>query len=140
MKILRTAVGFVCGYALMVVLITLVQETWFGGVSFGTTPPVTLALAGFFTCVAAGLGAAAAAAIGGSGRIPGGLMSGMVVVETTVLITTGRVSGPLWFDIASAGSLIVAILIGAEVFLSTPARKFGDVFWSGHATPASPRR
>ena len=117
MKVLRTAAGFVCGYAIMVVLITLVQETWFGGVAFGTTPPVTLGLAGFFTCVAGGIGGAAATAIGGWGRIPASIMSGMVVVETTVLIATGRVAGPLWFDLASAGSLIVAILIGAEIYL-----------------------
>ena len=126
MKVLRTAAGFVCGYAIMVVLITLVQETWFGGVGFGTTPPVTLGLAGFFTCVVGGIGAAAATAIGGTGRIPALLMSGLVVVETTVLIITGRVAGPLWFDIASAGSLIVAILIGAEVYLrmvSSPGQR-----------------
>ena len=115
--ILRTAAGFVCGYAIMVVLITLVQETWFGGVSFGTTPPLKLALAGLFTCVAAGIGGALATAIGGSGRTPCLLMCGLVVVETTVLISTGRVPGPLWFDLISAGSLLVAILIGAEVFL-----------------------
>src|SRR5262245_31554755 len=114
---LRTAAGFVCGYAIMVVLITLVQETWFGGVAYGTTPPVTLALAGFLTCVCGGIGGATAAAIGANGRIPGALMGAMVVVETTVLIVTGRLAGPLWFDIVSAGSLIVAILVGSEVYL-----------------------
>lgn len=115
--ILRTIAGLVLGYALMVVLITLVQETWFGGVSYGTTPPVHLALAGLLTCVAGGLGGAAAAAIGGSVRIPAALMAGMVVVETTVLTVTGRLSGPFWFDVVSAGSLIIAILAGAEVYL-----------------------
>jgi hypothetical protein len=40
-----------------------------------------------------------------------------VVVETTVLVVTGRVTGPLWFDLLSAGSLLVAIRVGAEAFL-----------------------
>ena len=116
-SVLRTAAGFVLGYALMVVLITLVQETLFGGVALGKTPVVPLVLAGLLTCVSGGIGGALATVIGGSGRIPAGLMMALVVVETTVLLTTGRLSGPLWFDLVSAGSLIVAILIGAEVFL-----------------------
>ena len=115
--VLRTAAGFILGYALMVILITLVQETWFGGVALGKTPPVSLVVAGLLTCVCGGIGGALATVIGGTGRIPARLMAGMVVVETTVLVITGRVSGPLWFDLLSAGSLIVAILIGAEVFL-----------------------
>jgi hypothetical protein len=44
-------------------------------------------------------------------------MSGLVVLETTALLATGRVSGPLWFDILAAVSLIVAILVGAELLL-----------------------
>lgn len=114
---LRTVAGFVLGYALMVVLITLVQETLFGGVALGRTPAVPLVFAGLLTCVAGGIGGALASLIGGSGRLAALLMAGLVVVETTVLVSTGRLSGPLWFDLLSAGSLIVAILIGAEVFL-----------------------
>lgn len=115
---LRTAAAVVTGYAVMVVLITLVQETWFGGVGWGTTPLGILAVAGFFTAISAAVGAVTATAIARpSGRIPAIVMSCLVVIETTALFLTGKVSGPVWFDVLAAASLIVAILVGAELFL-----------------------
>lgn len=117
-KPLLVVVGVVCGYALMVALITFVQEGWFGGVGWDKTPPGTLAIAGFFTCVAAAIGAIAATAIARpSGRLAAATMSCLVAIETITLITTGKVAGPLWFDLVAAASLIVAILLGAELFL-----------------------
>lgn len=117
-KVLRTVVGVVCGYVLMGGLITLVQEAWFGGVGWSKTPLGMLAIAGFFTCVAAAIGAVAATAIARpTGRVAAAIMSCLVVIETTTLIVTGEVTGPLWFDLLSAASLIVAILLGAELFL-----------------------
>jgi hypothetical protein len=117
-KLFRTVAGVVCGYAVMVVLITLVQESWFGGVGWDRTPKGTLAVAGFFTCVAAAIGAVVATAIGRpTGLLAAAIMSCVVVIETTTLIATGKVAGPLWFDIVSAACLIAAILIGAGLFL-----------------------
>lgn len=117
-KLLRTVAGVVCGYALMVVLITLVQESWFGGVGWDETPLDTLAIAGFFTCVAAAIGAIVATAIARpTGLVAAGIMSFVVVVETTTLVATGKVAGPLWFDLLAAASLIAAILLGAVLFL-----------------------
>jgi hypothetical protein len=121
--LLRTIAGVVLGYAIMVVLITLVQETWFGGVAWGETPLAPLLLAGFFTCLAALIGAAAATAIARpGGRAAAVVMSCLVAIETTVLVVTGRVGGPLWFDIAAAASLIVAIVLGAELVLRWTGR------------------
>ena len=117
-KILRIAAAVVCGYVLMGVLITLVQEGWFGGVGWGETPIGELVVAGILTCVAADIGAVAGTAIARvSRRLVARIMSGLVVIETTTLIVTGQVAGPLWFDVLSGASLIVAILLGAEVFL-----------------------
>ena len=117
-KLLRTVAGVVCGYALMVGLITLVQEGWFGGVGWGKTPLGVLAIAGLFTCVAAATGAVTATAIARpTGRVAAAIMSCLVIIETTTLIVTGKVAGPLWFDLLAAVSLIVAILVGAELFL-----------------------
>ena len=108
----------------MGVLITLVQEGWFGGVGWGQTPPGDLVIAGVLTCVAAAIGAVAGTAIARvSGRLAAGIMSCLVVIETTTLIVTGQVAGPLWFDVLGAASLIVAILLGAEVFLRLTARR-----------------
>lgn len=108
-----TLVGVVAGYALMVVLITLVQETWFGGVSWDTTPIGTLAVAGFFTMLAAFVGAAAATAIvGGNTLVPAMIMALLVAVESTALVVSGRVAGPLWFDVLSALLLMFALISG----------------------------
>lgn len=115
---LRVVAGVVCGYAVMVVLITLVQETWFGGVGWNKSPFGVLAAAGFFTSVAAGVGAVLATSIARpSGRLAAAIMASLVVVETSVLFATGKVSGPLWFDLAAAASLVVAIMVGAELYL-----------------------
>ena len=117
-RILRTGAGIVIGYAVMVMLITLVQETWFGGVSVSKSSIGVLVAAGLLTALAAAIGSVAATAIARPfGRIAAFVMACVVVLETTVLVTTGRVSGPLWFDLMGAGSLIVSILVGAEVLL-----------------------
>lgn len=117
-KLLRTTVGAVCGYALMAVLITLVQENWFGGVGWDNTSLGTLAIAGFFSCVAAAIGGIAATAIARpTGLLAAVIMSCVVVIETTTLVAAGKVAGPLWFDILAAASLIAAILLGAELYL-----------------------
>ena len=120
----------ICGYAIMVILITLVQEVWFGGIGWNKTPFGVLCIAGFFTCVASAIGAVIATAIARrSGRIASVIMSCFVVAETATLMITGKVTGPLWFDIIAAASLIVAILIGAELFL-----RFSPSISHNHAT------
>jgi len=57
---LRTVLAVVVGYGVMVVLITLVQETWFGGIGWGRTPPGILLVAGLLTMLAASVGSLAA--------------------------------------------------------------------------------
>ena len=113
-SILLTMVAVIAGYALMVGLITLVQEVWFGGVGWGTTPVGRLAAASLLTMLAAFIGAAVATAIRhGRTFVPAIIMSCMVAMETTALVITEKVSGPLWFDALSAVLLILAILAGS---------------------------
>lgn len=122
-KGLLTALGVVVGYAMMVVLITLVQEVWFGGVGWNETPFGPLAVAGLFTCVAGAIGAIVACAIARlAGRLAAVVMAILTVVETTVLLLGGTLSGPLWFDVASEASLAAAILIGGEIYVRYLAR------------------
>ncbi|MGH9867678.1 MAG: hypothetical protein ACREAA_05880 [Candidatus Polarisedimenticolia bacterium] len=121
LKIVRAAVGIVVGYALMVVLITLVQEGWFGGVQYGRSSWGVLLAAGALTALSAAIGGTVATIISlATGRAAAVLMSSVVVVETTVLVTTGRVAGPLWFDLMGSASLIVSILAAAELCLRWP--------------------
>lgn len=116
-SIVLTIVAVVAGYALMVALITLVQEVWFGGVEWGITPIGRLAVAGLFTMLAAFIGAAVATAIVRRRTfLPAIVMSCLVALETTALVMTGKVGGPLWFDVLSALLLVLAIMSGAWVW------------------------
>lgn len=112
---LRTVAGIVAGYLSMVVLITLVQETWLGGVGWEKSSPGVLFVAGALTFLAAVAGGLIGSAIAGSHRWPGLVMSVLVVVETTYLVASGTVTGPLWFDLLGSASLVVGILLGTEV-------------------------
>jgi hypothetical protein len=113
---LRTGLGLIIGYLLMVALIILVQEIWFGGVSFGSSSRSVLLIAGALTFGAAVAGGMTATAIAGlKSRIAGLLMSGVVVMETAYLLSSGKVAGPLWFDLVGSGSLVAGILLGAEL-------------------------
>ena len=86
MKTLRILLGVIVGYAVMVLFITLVQETWFGGVGWYESTLTELGVAGLFTCLSAAIGAAAGSAIAGSRRfIVASIMSTLVVIETTAL-------------------------------------------------------
>src|SRR5262245_7115824 len=51
--ILRSIAGVLGGYALMGLLITLVQETWLGGISFRSSSAGVLLVGGFFTFLCA---------------------------------------------------------------------------------------
>ena len=116
-RVLRTAIAIVVGYAVMVILITLVQEAWFGGVDYYESPRSELAVAGFFTFLSACAGGFVAAWIGGRQYLAHGLaVAAGVVVETTVLLSTGGLSGPVWFDLLASLSLVVGILLGAALF------------------------
>lgn len=124
MKILRLLAAVVAGYATMVIGITLVQETWFGGVGWYESPMGELAVAGFFTFLAAVAGGFVGTLVaGGKTRVVGQVMCLLVVTETTLLTIQGTLDGPLWFDILAAGSLLVGILLGAEAMLRLRARK-----------------
>ena len=116
MKILRIAAAVILGYVVMVLLITLVQETWFGGVSWNGSPYSTLFVAGFFTFLSAVVAGIFAAVISGGERVTAIVMSGIVVLETIVLLATGRVAGPVWFDFSGSASLVVGIIFGWAIF------------------------
>ena len=111
--ILRVLGGLVIGYALMVVLIILVQEKWLGGVTYHGSSRRTIFLAGIFSFGAAVVGGLAAGLIALDWAwVPGGLMAAAIAVETAYLIRSGRVKGPLWFEISAAGSLVIGLGLG----------------------------
>lgn len=81
-----TTAGVFCGHVFMVVLITLVQEAWLGGVGWYESSLDVLALAGFLTALSGAVGTAVASAIVRlAGRLPALIMSSLVVIETTTI-------------------------------------------------------
>ena len=112
--VFRIIAGFVIGYVVMVLLITLVQEYLFGGVSYGESTTGVLLGAGLLTVGCAVVGGWLAARIAGHRPwLVAGIMSALVAAETTTLVITGKVDGPLWFDILAALSLMAGLFIGA---------------------------
>ena len=116
LSFVRSLVGVVGGYALMGLLITMVQEWWFGGVSYRKSATLVLIAAGFLTFLCAVAGGWLAGWIAGRHPVRHGLvMSAMVAAETTWLITSGRTTDPVWFDTMAAGSLVVGLLLGSSL-------------------------
>ncbi len=56
LNLLRSISAVVVGYLVLVALITLVQEVWFGGVGFYKSSLTVLMVAGFFTFLSAAAG------------------------------------------------------------------------------------
>lgn len=120
--VFRIIAGFVIGYVVMVLLITLVQEVLFGGVSFGESSTGVLLGAGLLTVGCAVVGGWLAARIAGHRPwLVAGIMSALVAAETTALVVTGRVGGPLWFDVLAALSLMAGLFAGAWLTTLDPA-------------------
>lgn len=117
LKLARSLAAVVLGYAAMVILITLVQEVWLGGVDFYASPKGELVLAAILSIAGAAVGGFVAAAVAGrSYRVHGLIMGMLVVVETIALTLTGGFSAPWWFNALSGAALIAGILVGAELF------------------------
>ena len=124
LRIVRSVAAIFVGYFVMGMLITLVQETWLGGVSYHTSSLSVLAVAGFFTFLSAVAGGVVAGLIAGRRPLLHGLvMCLLVVAETTWLVRTGRADGPLWFDAMAAASLMVGMLLGALLSVWRPGRR-----------------
>ncbi|MCH8955440.1 hypothetical protein IIA28_09030 [candidate division KSB1 bacterium] len=68
LNLLRSLAAVVIGYLVLVALITLVQEVWFGGVGFYKSSLTVLMVAGFFTFLSAVAGGLVAVLIAKSHR------------------------------------------------------------------------
>lgn len=124
MKYLKLLAGVISGYAIMVILITVVQEGFFGGVAWGVSSLGVLAVAGLGTFLSAVVGSFAGTWVAGGGtRVVANVMSLLVVTETIVTTIDGTLTGPLWFDLSASGSLIVGIFLGSALFRRIHVRR-----------------
>ena len=133
-RVVMFLLAVVAGYVTMVLLITVVQEGMFGGVTFSKTPLPQLLVAEVLTTASAVAGGAVAAWIFGKPWFPPALaVCGLVVLETTYLMLTAGLEGPLWFDILGPGTHVIGLLLGAYAI-----RRVQRSASSGRATASAP--
>lgn len=119
----RGVLAVVAGYAVLVLLSTLVQEAWLGGVSYRNSDLTTLILAGIFTPLCGVVAGFTAAAIARRRLLLHALPLALAIaVETTALYVTGRVDGPLWFETLAGASLAAGIGLGFWIWHRRQAR------------------
>ena len=121
---LRFLLAAVAGYAVMVLLITLVQEVIFGGVGYYESSLLVLLVAGGGTVLSGTVGGTLATWIAPNhSPISARIMGLLVVVETTYLMSAGILDGPVWFDVMASGTLILGILAGPYVLAQLKGRR-----------------
>jgi hypothetical protein len=112
MAISRSLVAIVMGYAVMVAGAWFAQDTVFPGREIGEAPAYMLIAIGFATAVLGGLGGAVTVLLAPSRPflhlIPMGLL---ITAETITLYVSGKVHGPLWFELLAGASLIAGTVV-----------------------------
>ena len=112
----QSIVSVLVGYALMVVLITLVQEGIFGGVSYTGSPLPELGIAGFLTVLSAVIGGGVTALLAPHKRLAhASIIAVLVALETASFAVRGGTGtgDPIWFDVMAGASLMVGAVGGA---------------------------
>jgi hypothetical protein len=103
----------------LIILTTVAQEVLFNGIDSNTSPKFDLVLGGMATFIAAVLaGLLASIIVKGNSLTPHWIISVLILIEMTYLITTGVLTGPLWFEILSGFSLIVGVMAGQVAYKS----------------------
>lgn len=126
MKAVRSVAAVVIGYAVMVAGAWFGQESVFPGTEYGS-PLLELLTVGVLTSVLAGTGGAVTTILAPSRPhlhlLP---MAALISIETIGLYVTGRVTGPLWFELLAGASLIAGTVVGAWVALHVKRRLTGN--------------
>lgn len=110
-------VAVLAGESMMGLLITIVQERIFGGISFNESPVFDLIFGGLGTFLCAFLaGVAAYLIVDKKTIIPNVIITILVTIESVNLIFFSNSKDPLWFDTIAALSLLVGIWLGVLVY------------------------
>ncbi len=123
-KIIRSVLAVIGGYAVIVLAAALAQDALYGGVSYTGSSFSTLAIAGTLTAAGTVLAGAALASIAGRGaNLHGAVLAAWLVFETTFLAATGVTDNPIWLDVLTGGSLIAALFLGVHIYKSRSGRR-----------------
>lgn len=111
----------VLGEITLILGTTLAQEVLFDGIDYYTSPMSDIVFGGLATFIAAVLaGVVAAMPVKAVSRLPHLIISLIIVMETTYLMASGSLNGPLWFDLLALASLIIGVWAGhyaSKVFI-----------------------
>lgn len=112
----------VLGEITLILGTTLAQEVLFDGIDYYTSPMTDIFFGGLATFLAAVLaGMVAAMPVKAMSPIPHLIISLIIVLETTYLMASGSLNGPVWFDMLASASLIIGVWAGlyaSKVFMS----------------------
>jgi len=109
----RILLAVLAGYLALILLTTVAQEVMFSGIDYYDSPRDDLIFGGLATFIAAVFsGMVAAILVDGRSVIPHLVISILILTETTYLILSGTLRGPLWFDILSGLALIIGVWAG----------------------------
>lgn len=108
----RSLASIVLGYAVIVALTSLPIAKLLGGVSFRHSSGGVLVLAGLAAVAGMAGGYAAALAAGRAPVLHAAGVVGLLITETTLLLTTRPSHDPLWHSLMGAGMLMGGCLLG----------------------------
>lgn len=112
-KILTIVFSAVIGEIALIALTTVAQEVMFDGIDYYRSAPSDVVFGGLATLIASALaGFIASLIVRGNSVVPHIIISVLIFLETLLLIGTGVLNGPLWFDLLSGLSLIPGVWAG----------------------------
>jgi len=116
-SIFRIIVAVFAGESMLGLLISIVQENIFGGISFNESPVFDLIFGGIGTFLCAFVsGVAAYLIVDKKTIIPNLIMSILITIESVNLILFSNSKDPFWFDTLAALSLLVGIWLGVLIY------------------------
>ena len=113
LRALRSIAAIAAGYAVIVVGTYLAFEVWLGGIGYFKSSALVLAAASVAAFASGLAGGYVAAWLGGRPHVlhAAGLILPLVL-DTTYVVTSGKSSDPLWYDLVGAATLMVAAILG----------------------------
>lgn len=118
--ILWILLAVLIGEIALVMLTTIAQEVLFDGIDYYTSTHFDLIIGGLATFVASIIaGCVAALAIKNKNHWPHSIISLLIVAEMTYLVSTAKISDPLWFSFISGLYLIIGIWAGYFIMKRT---------------------
>lgn len=112
-NILRVVAATILGEIALIIFAFIAQEVLVNGIRYNSATIFELTFGGIATFTAAVLAGVVARLVNGEYNfIVPLVISILITLETTYLISTNFTKDPIWFDVAGASSLVLAVWLG----------------------------